>query len=112
MGVSVLLDVPVDGGTRLLVEADPELILGGGPTLAAPEAGRAAASATRSLEASLEQLDPLLHAVREKLRAAAPERFSVEFGVKIGGETGLILAKGTAEVNLKITMTWEAAQSS
>jgi len=27
--------------------------------------------------------------------------------VKLGGETGTILAKGTAEVNLKITMTWD-----
>jgi hypothetical protein len=33
--------------------------------------------------------------------------FTVEFGVKLGGETGIILAKGTAEVNLKITMTWD-----
>ena len=27
--------------------------------------------------------------------------------MKLGGESGIILAKGTAEVNLKITMTWD-----
>ena len=63
--------------------------------------------ASRSLAASLEHLEPVLRTVRDKLVASAPEHFSVEFGVKLGGETGIILAKGTAEVNLKITMTWD-----
>jgi hypothetical protein len=45
--------------------------------------------------------------VRDKLVASTPEHFTVEFGVKLGGETGIILAKGTAEVNLTITMTWD-----
>lgn len=75
------------------------------------EPGRAAATATRSLAASLEHLEPVLRTVREKLAASAPEHFTVEFGVKLGGETGIILAKGTAEVNLKITMTWDQDES-
>ena len=52
-------------------------------------------------------LEPVLRTVKDKLVAAAPEHFTVEFGVKLGGETGIILAKGTAEVNMKITMTWD-----
>jgi hypothetical protein len=48
-----------------------------------------------------------LRTLKDKLVASAPEHFTVEFGVKLGGETGVILAKGTAEVNLKITMTWD-----
>jgi hypothetical protein len=40
------------------------------------------------------------------LVASKPDNFEVEFGVKLGGETGIILAKGTAEVNLKITLKW------
>lgn len=31
----------------------------------------------------------------------------MEFGVKIGGETGMIIAKGTAEVNFKIALSWK-----
>jgi hypothetical protein len=88
-----------------MVEADRGDIPGG-LTLATPEPGQAAARAARSLSASLEQLEPLLRTVKDKLVAAAPEHFTVEFGVKLGGETGIIVAKGTAEVNLKITMTW------
>jgi hypothetical protein len=107
--VAVLMAVPlddIDGGTTVLVEADRGDI-SGGLALASPEPGQAAARAARSLSASLEQLEPILRTVRDKLVASAPEHFTVEFGVKLGGETGMILAKGTAEVNLKITMTWD-----
>ncbi len=49
----------------------------------------------------------MLRTIKDRLVASSPDHFSVEFGVKLGGETGVILAKGTAEVNLKVTMTWD-----
>jgi len=106
--VAVLMQVPLDDAAdaaSVLVETDSEDIPGG-LVLASPEPGKAAATAAKSLSASLEHLGPVLRTVREKLAASAPEHFTVEFGVKLGGESGIILAKGTAEVNLKITMTW------
>lgn len=104
----MLMQVPLDdeGSAVVLVEADRGDIPGG-LMLASPDPGQAAAKAGQSLSASLEQLEPVLRTVKDKLAACAPEHFSVEFGVKLGGETGIILAKGTAEVNLKITMTWD-----
>src|SRR5664280_858331 len=107
--MAVLLEVPLedgDSGAVVLVEADRGDIAGG-LVLASPQPGEAAAKAVRSLASSLEQLEPVLRTVKEKLVASAPEHFTVEFGVKLGGETGIIVAKGTAEVNLKITMTWD-----
>jgi hypothetical protein len=107
--MAVLLEVPLqddESGGVVLVEADRGDI-SGGLTLASPQPGEAAAKAARSLAASLEQLEPVLRTVKDKLVASAPEHYTVEFGVKLGGETGIILAKGTAEVNLKITMTWD-----
>ena len=109
--MAVLVEVAVDdvaGGPVVLVESDRNDIAGG-LTLASPEPGQAAARASRSLAASLEQLEPVLRTLKDKLVASAPEHFTVEFGVKLGGETGVIVAKGTAEVNLKITMTWDRA---
>jgi hypothetical protein len=106
--MAVLLEVPIDNGQVLLVEAD-RADIPGGLTLASPRPGEAAAKAARSLEQSLEQLEPILRTVKERLAASMPAHFTVEFGVKLGGETGVILAKGTAEVNLKITMTWDGA---
>lgn len=107
--MAVLVEVAVDdvaGGPVVLVESDRGDVPGG-LTLASPEPGQAAAKASRSLAASLEQLEPVLRTVKDKLVASAPDHFTVEFGVKLGGETGIIVAKGTAEVNLKITMTWD-----
>jgi hypothetical protein len=49
----------------------------------------------------------MLRTVKDQLMASMPDHFTVEFGVKLGGETGIILAKGTAEVNLKVTMIWD-----
>jgi len=73
--------------------------------------GEAIAKASRSLSASLEQLEPALRTVKDKFAAAAPGQLTVEFGVNVWGETGIILAKGTADVNLKITMTWNGPAS-
>jgi Trypsin-co-occurring domain 1 len=104
--MALLLEVPAADGAVLIVEVDDEDI----PedlVLASPAVGEVAAKATRSLAESLDQLEPLLTAVRERLVASCPDEFAVEFGVKFGGETGIILAKGTAEVNLNITMTWK-----
>jgi hypothetical protein len=107
--MTVLMVVPLDdtdGTPVVVVEADRDAIPGG-LTLASPDAGQAAALATHSISTSFERLQPLLHALKKNLTASAPEHFTVEFGIKLGGETGIILAKGTAEVNLKITMTWD-----
>ena len=107
--MTVLMQVPLDDAANaasVLVEADSDDIPGG-LVLASPEPGKAAATAVKSLSASLEHLEPVLRTVKEKLAARAPEHSTVEFGVKLGGETGIILAKGTAQVNLKITITWD-----
>jgi hypothetical protein len=96
----------VQSGPVVPVESD-RADIPGGLTLASPEPGQAAPKAARSLSASLEQLEPVLRTVKDKLVATAPKHFTVEFEVKLGGETGVILAKGTAEVNLKITITWD-----
>jgi hypothetical protein len=104
--VAVLLEVPVGDGTVLLVEAD-RADIPPGLTLASPNPGEAAAKAVRTLSESLERLEPMLRTIKDRLVASSPDHFSVEFGVKLGGETGVILAKGTAEVNLKVTMTWD-----
>jgi hypothetical protein len=107
--VAMLLAVPVEDGAVLLVEADRGDIPQGLTLASSTKPGEAAAKAVRSLSESLEQLEPMLRTVKDRLVASMPEHFTVEFGVKLGGETGIILAKGTAEVNLKITMIWDRA---
>lgn len=40
----------------------------------------------------------------------SPEKFSIEFGVKLAGETGIpMLTKASGEANFKITVEWKKA---
>ena len=85
--MAVLMQVPLDDAAdaaSVLVETDSEDIPGG-LVLASPEPGKAAATAAKSLSASLQHMGPVLRTVREKLAAGA-SAFTVEFGVKLGGE--------------------------
>ncbi len=79
--------------------------------LASPEPGKVAARARTTLEEAFAHLKPSLAKVVDVLREMAPGEMTVEFGVKMGGETGVIIAKGTAEVNFKVTMSWKAGKS-
>ena len=64
------------------------------------------ARAQVTLEEALEKLKPSLQKVVHLLKELSPDQTVVEFGLKVGGETGVIIAKGTAEVNFKVTMSW------
>lgn len=101
------MEVGVGAGGRLVVEVDPVDLPSGDVELASPEPGRVVARATETLEQSLETLQPALTAVVDRLRASAPAELAVQFGLKVGGEAGLIVAKGTAEVNFVVTLTWK-----
>ncbi|MBL7501936.1 CU044_2847 family protein [Frankia nepalensis] len=103
------MEVPLEGGGVMVVEVAKtnvpgELVLAsGGP-------GSVTARAQRTLQESLAHVLPVVRAVRDGLVAVAPHETTVEFGLTVGGETGLVFAKGTAEVNFKVTMTWHLAE--
>ena len=76
--------------------------------LASDDPGRAAARARVTLEEALTTLKPSLKKIREMLQDLSPDETSVHFGLKIGGEYGVVIAKGTAEVNFSIDMSWKS----
>lgn len=102
-----LIGLPLEPGSDevLVVEADADDVPGD-LVLAAPEPGKAAARAAQTLEEALKQLEPSLQKVAGTLKKMAPDQATVEFGLKVGGETGLIVAKGTAEANFTVSMSW------
>lgn len=105
MRVSYLIDVPVEGGGRLLVEAAGWQVPGE-LELAAAGPGEMIARARESLEHALDQLKPAVTAMTDRLRAMSPDEFTVEFGLTVGAESGFVVAKGSGEVHFAVTLSW------
>lgn len=97
--------VPLADGSEVLVAVDrrevpDDLVLAGAG------AQQIAARATETLEQLLAKVTPTVRAVADWVRTHSPDECGVQFGLKLGGETGVIVAKGTAEVNFTVTLTW------
>jgi Trypsin-co-occurring domain 1 len=105
--MSYVVEVPVEGGS-LLVEAG-EGQLPGDLELAARRPGEVVAQASQALEQSLDQLKPAVTAMVRRLKSISPDAFTVEFGVVLGAECGLVVAKGTSEAHLTITLSWSGS---
>lgn len=104
-----LMEVPLeDGQNSLIIEVDPRTV-SDDLVLAAPEPGKIVARAAATLESTLRQLEPAVHAVVGWVRELAPHEATVEFGLKFGGSTNMIVASGTAEVNFVVKVTWKNA---
>jgi hypothetical protein len=76
--------------------------------LASGEADKTVNRAQVSLGEALEKLKPALRKIVDLLKEMSPDETSVELGLKIGGESGLIIAKGTAEVNFIVRLSWKS----
>lgn len=108
--MDLTMAVPLADGSEVLVAVDrgdvPEdLVLA-----SALDPGKVAARAAETLEQLLEKITPTVDAVSKWVQARSPDECGVEFGLKLGGETGVIVAKGTAEVNFLVKLTWKKAQ--
>jgi hypothetical protein len=100
------MEVPVEAGGRLVVQLN-DGDLPGNLELAARGPGTIVNYARESLEDALDSLQPVMRAVRERLSAMSPNETTVKFGLVLGGETGIIVAKGTAEVHFTVTLSWK-----
>lgn len=106
--MAYLLGLPVEAGSKdvLVFEVDRNEV-SGDLVLASPEPGKIADRAQVTLEEALDKLKPSLQKVVHMLKELSPDETVVEFGLKMGGETGVIIAKGTAEVNFTVRMSWK-----
>jgi hypothetical protein len=64
--------------------------------------------AARSLGAAMDRLLPAVDAILDRFRRhrRAPDEIELELGLKLGGETGVIFAKGTSEATFNVKLTW------
>ena len=99
-----LVEFPLEDGGTVLVEvaaADE------GPTRAG--VGDVIKKASETFEKSLAVLEPVGRALVQRLRGLSPQEVSIEFGVKLSGEKGLIIARGAAEASFTVKLTWKDA---
>jgi hypothetical protein len=103
-----LLRVRIDEQTEeyVEVEVDPRDL--SDSVRLASERGPDVAVAPFSLASSVHRVLPAFSAILTGLRRSqhAPDGIEMELGLKIGGETGLILAKGTTEATFAVTLSW------
>jgi hypothetical protein len=111
--VGYLIQVPIDddpASGHLLVEA-------AGPPpddlqFASGRGGQSVVTASQSLEKSLDDVTPALRKVVQRLRTITPGEFTVEFGLTVGAEAGVVLAKGSVEAHFTVTATWKPGDRS
>lgn len=63
----------------------------------------------RRLEDALASVRPAAAAAAEAMRELAPEQLEIEFGVKLAGDAGAIIARNSAEGHFILRMSWSAA---
>jgi hypothetical protein len=106
--MSYLVEMPVDGGGVLRVQAAEEDIPAGlEPAALRGRSGQVVIKAKESVQAALADIEPAIAATTRQLRALAADELTVEFGLVLGVEGGAVVAKGTAEVHFTVTLTWK-----
>jgi hypothetical protein len=91
-----------DGGSWVLVEVDAE-------AFGVERVGRAADGvheAGQLLAQALAGVRDAAGAAMDVLKALSPDGIEMEFGVKLAGEAGAIIAKTSGEAHFKVKLTW------
>jgi hypothetical protein len=106
---TVILQVPLRDGSSEIVEIEvDQRDLSPAVTLVADDDSDRTAKATFTVSSALKRVLPALSEILLNLRSAthAPDEVQIELGLSMGGETGIIFTKGTAEATFKISATW------
>jgi hypothetical protein len=106
--VAELVEYPLDGGGALYVRS-ADVDAGPGQLGLASSTEEKAKKATETLESALAQITPALKSVTGRLKDLSPDDLTVEFGLTLTAETGIIVARGGAEVHFTVSMAWSKA---
>jgi hypothetical protein len=101
-----VMRIKVDGGSDQYVEVEVDTDSDEVRPLAANRAEPLLADTT--LDAALGTVKRALSVVVGQLKTVDPavDEIDVQVGLRVGGETGLLIVRGMAEATFAITMTW------
>lgn len=101
-----LVEFPLEGGGSAIVEVDEPAPPGTRP---ASRAGKVDEEASQTFEASLDRVKPLSAALIGRMRdlAEPPDEIAIQFGVKLSGSLGAIIASASGEANYSVTLKWQ-----
>jgi hypothetical protein len=106
-----ILRVPITdaSGDDDFIEVEVELRDVGESVRLASDDGSRATATSFSLASSFHRVVPALSSIITDLRRMphAPDEVSMEVGLTVGGETGLIFTKGSAEATFTVNLTWK-----
>ncbi|WP_405941855.1 CU044_2847 family protein [Streptomyces sp. NBC_00207] len=97
-----LARIPLEGGGSILVEAKAA----DGPVKAG-RIGDAIHELPGNLQEAMGSVADAARAVLDELRKAGPDAISVEFGVNLAVEAGVVITRSSVDCHLKVTMTWK-----
>jgi uncharacterized protein (DUF39 family) len=105
-----VIELPVNDGASIFVEIDDTLAQGN-QRIAVDASERALEKITGNFEGALANIQRISNGLYGALSnlARVPDSATVEFGVKLTGGASVIIASGTAEANVKVTLNWKAS---
>jgi len=106
--MSDIVEFRMDSGGSLAVEVDEAV--DGGVVRSARAPGEVVVQASETLEEALDRVMPAAQALIERLRKASPDEMELQFGLKLSGELGAVLAKASAEGNFSVTLKWTRSE--
>jgi len=110
--VGVLVDTvvryQVGDGSSVLVEVDEDTY----GVEAVSRTSEGVLEAGQRLESALASVRDAAQAALEAMSKLSPETVEVEFGIKLAGEAGALIAKASAEGHFTVRLSWSPGKES
>jgi uncharacterized protein (DUF39 family) len=101
-----VLELSTEQGGDIFVEIDDTLVQGNQRIAVSERALEKVAGNFEGALANIQKISNGLYGALSNL-ARVPDSATIEFGVKLTGGAGIIIASGTAEANIKVTLSWK-----
>ena len=105
-----IVEFPLEHGGAVLIEtADPIQAA----AVRGVQPAQVIDKAKQTFDSAISKLTPIAECIIKELTTSvnAPSEITVEFGIKMNAEAGVVLAKSSIEANFKVTLTWKAVSN-